>query len=194
MAEAKGKSSMIFYHEWLRTYEELNDEEFGQLIRAVLKADEFGTETTFKDRGLRMAYKQIVSAAKANREKYEAACRRKSEYAKKREESKRLQRSADMCRERTDNEYDTDTDTEYDTESVVVSDTVIDVPLLGTVKDYFHNNNYKSDPNLFFQYNAARFWDRLKKGETWQHLAERWEANEKPVKKGGDPNDLEFGW
>lgn len=192
MAEAKGKSSMIFYHEWLRTYEELNDEEFGQLVRAVLMADESGTETAFKDRSLRMAYKQMLATANTNRAKYEAACRIKSERAKEREASRRLQKSADMCRKTTDTVTDTDTVTV--TESVVVYDTDTEVPELGTVEKYFNDNNYNSNPKLFFQYNAARSWQKVKEGHKWQELADLWEANEKPKKKGGDPGDIGFDW
>lgn len=198
MAEAKGKKSMVIYHDWMDIFEDLTAEEVGQLMLALLRFDISGEETKFTDKALRITFKQLKATIKRDREAYTEKCEKNRErirnyWAQKNTNENERKRTYSN---RTDNDSDNDIDIDNDSDSGSDSDSDndIDVPLLGNVKDYFHNNNYKSDPVLFFQFNAARYWDRLKKGMTWQQLAERWEANEKPKKKGGDPGDIGFDW
>ena len=77
------KDSFIAYLEWLENCEELTDEEFGQLMRAVFKYAKNGLIPTFSDRGMSLAWKPIRQALDRTSDKYEEKCKRNSENGKK---------------------------------------------------------------------------------------------------------------
>lgn len=115
MAEAKGKSSTIFYHEWLDLLEDFSDEEAGQLLKAVLLFDSTGTKTQFKDRGMKTAFKQMIATTSRNRERYESACQKKAEYYRKKSKGNgtTVQSTIEDYSTVTDNDNDNDNDNEH---------------------------------------------------------------------------------
>lgn len=191
MAEAKGKNTMLVQLDWLEDYAELTDEQFGQLMRAYLKFGKTREATKFGSALMRLAFNQMKRFAEYTITKYEELCKRRAEYGR-RGAQKKAEASISKHKPTDESYIDIENDIENEIDNVVVVDTEIDVPMLGTVKDYFHNNNYSSDPYAFFQYNAARRWQKIYEGRRWQDLADLWEANEK--KKGGDPGDIGFSW
>ena len=204
MADAKGKNSIVAQFSWLEDYSELSDEQFGQLMRAYLKYGKTKEPTKFSSALMRLAFNQLRRFADYTTSKYDELCKRRAEYGKKRgqgtkqEEAKASISKHKQAKASISDHYDNDIDNDIDNDNEVVvvnnNDNDIDVPLLGTVKDYFHNNNYHSDPVLFFQYNAARSWNGLKGSTTWQNLADLWESREKEKTRGGDPGDIGFDW
>lgn len=193
MAEAKGKNTMLVQLDWLEDYAELTDEQFGQLMRAYLKFGKTREATKFGSALMRLAFNQMKRFAEYTITKYEELCKRRAEYGrkgaqKKAEASTSKHKPTDESYIDIDNEYDNDIDNVV----VVDNDIVVDVPLLGTVKDYFTTHNYRSDANRFFQYNVSKKWKKLNEGVTWQELADQWESVER--KKGGDPGDIGFSW
>lgn len=194
MAEAKGKRSMVIYHDWMDIFEDLSPEEVGQLMLALLRYDADGTETKFDDKVLRITFKQLKATVKRDREAYNEKCEKNRKRIKDYWAQKNTNENKRKPTYSNSSDNDSDSDIDIDNDSDSGSDSDNDAPDIGAVKDYFHNNNYNSDPKLFFQYNAARSWDQLSKGKTWQQLADSWEANEKPKPKGGDPGDIGFDW
>lgn len=194
MAEPKGKNTILVQLDWLDDYAELTDEQFGQLMRAYLKYGKTREVTKFSSALMRLAFNQIKRFAEYTLNKYEELCRRRAEWGKKGAQ-KKAQASISKHKPADESYIDIDNDNEIDidNEVVVVVDNDNEVPDLGTVEKYFNDNNYNSNPKLFFQYNAARSWQKVKEGHKWQELADLWEANEKP-KKGGDPGDIGFDW
>lgn len=195
MAEPKGKNTILVQLDWLDDYAELTDEQFGQLMRAYLKYGKTREATKFSSALMRLAFNQIKRFAEYTLNKYEELCRRRAEYGKKGGYAK-AKASISKHKLASDGYIDIDNDNDIDIDSdvVVVVDNDNEVPELGTVEKYFNDNNYNSNAKLFFQYNAARSWQKVKEGHKWQQLADLWEQNEKPKKKGGDPGDIGFDW
>ena len=194
MAEAKGKKSMIIYHEWLETFEDLSDEEFGKLLRAALKLDATGEATQFTDRALNMALKQIIAVAKENHRAYEEKCEKNRERAIKRWNANAYGRIPKMPTHT--NDADTDTDTDTDTESDIYIK-----PKIDDIRLFFKKNNYHSNPDKFEAYYAARGW-KDKNGTPivqWDKAAKSWELGEqmrqqKPKNRFNDFQQRDYDW
>lgn len=89
MAKTTIKNSTLFYHDWLKAFQKMSDEDVGRITKALLLLDSEGIDTTFEDNPiLDIIYSQFSSTVERNREKYDASCQRKSEAAKKREAQK----------------------------------------------------------------------------------------------------------
>lgn len=196
MAEAKGKKSMVIYHDWIELFEDFNDEEVGQLLLALLRFDIDGTESKFSDKAMRITYKQLKATVKRDRETYTEKCEKNRErinnYWSRR--NTKVNERIPTYSNRTDSDSDSDNDNDSDNDSGSGSDIYIQ-PTLQQITDYFHNNNYNSDPKAFYNYNTAKGW--MMGGSRvadWKRLADRWEAKEPAKKKGGDPGDIGFDW
>lgn len=77
------KDSFIAYDEWYENTEDLTDEEFGILMRAVFKYKITGEKPTFSDRGMRLSWKPIMQSLDRTMKAYEAQCERNRENGKK---------------------------------------------------------------------------------------------------------------
>jgi len=77
------KDSMIYLFEWDEMCEDLTDEEYGQLIRAVSKYAQTGEKTTFKDRMLRSNFKTMIKATDRFSAKYAEKCEKNRENGKR---------------------------------------------------------------------------------------------------------------
>lgn len=77
------KDSMIYLFEWEDICEDLTDEEFGQMIRAVSKYAQTGEKSAFNDRMMKSTFKTIIKAVDRFADKYEAQCERNRENGKK---------------------------------------------------------------------------------------------------------------
>lgn len=81
---ATEKNSTIIYHEWVFKYEdELTDEEFGLMFKAIAHYGQDGTEPVFADRGLRLIWNDIKREIDKNRATWEHTCEVKRENGKK---------------------------------------------------------------------------------------------------------------
>ena len=78
------KKSFVLYYDLDEVFAELEDEEAGQLIKAVFAFEVRGEVTDFDDRMMRTSYKRIIDNLARNKVKYENTCRKKSESARKR--------------------------------------------------------------------------------------------------------------
>lgn len=89
MAKTTIKNSTLFYHDWLKAFQKMSDEDVGKITKALLLLDSEGVDTSFEENPiLDIIYSQFSSTVERNREKYDASCQRKSEAAKKREAQK----------------------------------------------------------------------------------------------------------
>lgn len=89
MAKTTIKNSTLFYHDWLKAFQKMSDEDVGKITKALLLLDSEGVEASFEDNPiLDIIYSQFSSTVKRNREKYDESCQRKSESAKRREAQK----------------------------------------------------------------------------------------------------------
>ena len=75
--------SMIYLFEWDDMCEDLTDEEFGKLIRAVSKYAQAGKKSAFSDRMLRSNFKTMTKAVDRFAKKYEAKCEKNRTNGKK---------------------------------------------------------------------------------------------------------------
>ena len=89
MANTTIKNSTLFYHDWLKAFEKMTDEDVGKITKALLLLDSQGIRTPFDDNMiLDIIYSQFAAVVERNRARYEEACERKSEAAKRREAQK----------------------------------------------------------------------------------------------------------
>ena len=89
MARTTIKNSTLFYHDWLRAFEKMSDEDVGKITKALLLLDSEGVRTTFEDNPiLDIIFSQFSSTVERNREKYDESCQKRSDAAKKREAQK----------------------------------------------------------------------------------------------------------
>ena len=77
------RDSFIAYFEWMDNCEDLSDEEFGQLMRAVFKYAENGEKPTFSDRTMKACWKPIAQSVKRTQQAYENKCERNRENGRK---------------------------------------------------------------------------------------------------------------
>ena len=77
------KDSFIAYFEWEDNCEDLTDEEFGKLMRAVFQYAKKGLKPTFSDRTMKACWKPIMQAVKRTQDSYDAKCEKNRENGKK---------------------------------------------------------------------------------------------------------------
>lgn len=77
------KDSMIYLFEWDDMCEDLTDEEYGKLIRAVSKYAQTGEKSTFSDRMVKSNFKTMIKATDRFSSKYEEKCEKNRENGKK---------------------------------------------------------------------------------------------------------------
>ena len=77
------KDSMIYLFEWDEMCEDLTDEEYGKLIRAVSKYAQTGEKSTFPDRMLRSNFKTMIKATDRFSAKYKEICEKNRENGKR---------------------------------------------------------------------------------------------------------------
>ena len=77
------KDSFIAYDEWDENTEDLTDEEFGKLMRAVFRYKKTGEKPTFSDRTMKACWKPIKQSLDRTIAAYEAQCERNRENGKK---------------------------------------------------------------------------------------------------------------
>lgn len=81
------KKSFVLYYDLDEVFAELEDEEVGQLIKAVFAFEVRGEVTEFNDRMMQSTYKRITDSLVRNKIKYEQMSIKRSEAAKKRYEN-----------------------------------------------------------------------------------------------------------
>lgn len=96
MAKTTIKNSTLFYHDWLKTFQKMSDEDVGKICKALLLLDAEDIRTSFEECSiLDIVFTQLSATVERNREKYNESCERKSEAAKKREAQKAQQTTTD---------------------------------------------------------------------------------------------------
>lgn len=77
------KQSVILYHDWFSVFESLPGDEVKELILAIIKYSQNGTEPEFNSSNLNIAWKFIEIALRKDNEKYIEKCVRNAENGKK---------------------------------------------------------------------------------------------------------------
>ena len=77
------KDSFIAYFEWDDNCEDLSDEEFGIIMRAVFKYAKNGEKPTFSDRVMKACWKPIMQSVLRTQRAYEDKCEKNRENGKK---------------------------------------------------------------------------------------------------------------
>ena len=78
------KKTMMLFYDWLELFEELDDAEVGNLIRAIIKYDLTGEEPNYEDRSMRVVFKAMKNATDLSNDKYDAVGNARREAASKR--------------------------------------------------------------------------------------------------------------
>ena len=85
MAKTTIKNSTVFYHDWLKMFNKMTDEDVGKICKALLLLDSEGIRTSFDDSLLLdVIFTKLSSTVERNRHKYEETCANRSEAAKRR--------------------------------------------------------------------------------------------------------------
>ena len=79
----RSSDTYLAFGEWEDNCEELTDEEFGQMMRAVFAYWRKGENPTFSDRFMRACWKPIRQAIDRSTEAYEAKCEQNRQNGKK---------------------------------------------------------------------------------------------------------------
>ena len=100
-------TGMMIYYDALEEYQDLNDEQFGRLLRAGLLFAKDGTETELNPPE-KYLYRGLILKIKRDKEKYQATCEKRAEAARKRwnslpgenaEEPEGMQMHANACKQ-----------------------------------------------------------------------------------------------
>lgn len=186
-----GKNNTLFYHAWLDVFEDFSPAEIGELTVAILTYDKTGELPEFSDRALAIAFKSIKTQIDANNEAYQERCKANQKAAKARWDANACERmqthaNASSCMHTDAQNADRVTVTDRVTDkkdsysgSFVTSD---NAQLRETVKAYFAEKGFISDPDAFVDYNIGRGNDVIfKNANRWQAVANRWEKKEKDM-------------
>lgn len=112
------KKSFILYYDSVEIFNELSDEEAGQLIKAICNLQTNGEMPT--DKTIRMLLLPFKNQFKRDIEKYEKVCERNKRNASSRSQSHPMDASG--------NDMDAYSDTDSDTDSDSGKDTVTNIP------------------------------------------------------------------
>lgn len=188
----QNRKRMLFYFEWLESFEDLTGEEAGQLTLAVVRYAQNGFITEFSDRTLRMVFKMICKQIDRDNEAYAKKCEVNRENAKKggapkgntnaaktetTETSERLKKQPKQPDEDEDEDKDKDKDSlsERDARAREEREAVV---------EYFREKGFTRDPNEFIDYNLG-LGHTFDNPSQWQAWARTFESKKPP--DGIDP-------
>lgn len=136
------KDSFILYLEQKEIFEMLEDEEAGQLIKAIFEYEKTG-EIPKLDKSIKIAFIPIKSVLDRNKEKYQKVVERNKQNIGKRWNREDTKNTTDKIGKKK-NTKNTDNDNEHDNEhdsvndNVVVSDSCVDG--LQEIIDFYNDN------------------------------------------------------
>lgn len=116
------KNSLVIYYDILEQLEDFSDEQFGHLLRAVIRYDMTGDLPNLKG-NLNIVFKMMKPVLDKNKDKYEELCEKRRIAGSKGGKQKvanatncyqNNQELASVADNVNDNEYDNDTDNEND--------------------------------------------------------------------------------
>lgn len=185
------KESMLFYYDWDDDFDEMTDEEVGKITRAIMKYEKTGQDTVFKDRAMKQLFRRMKKSVDENKERYQ-----KRVESARNSANARWSNNANACDRIFENANDADSVTDSVTVTVTdnVTDTVThsvcvtdapdgagDTHTRESVRAFFRDNGFKSDPDKFVDYNIGKGNEAIfDKPKRWQAVARNWEKNEKP--------------
>lgn len=199
----QNRKRMLFYFEWLESFEDLTDEEAGQLTLAVVRYAQNGFITEFSDRTLRMVFKMICKQIDRDNEAYAKKCEVNRENAKKggapkgntnaaktettetTETTERLKKQPKQPDEDEDEDKDKDKDSLSERDARAREER--EAGGREAVCEYFKEQGFARDPIEFIDYNLGlghTFDDPVK----WKAWARSWEKKKPSDTVGGiDP-------
>lgn len=77
------RKSFLIYFDWEAPLQELNNEELGELFRAIFIYAKYGKEIEFEHRSLKLVFGFIKSALERDRASYEEKCKKNAENGAK---------------------------------------------------------------------------------------------------------------
>ena len=186
------KESMLFYYDWDDDFDEMTDEEVGKITRAIMKYEKTGQDTVFKDRAMKQLFRRMKKSVDENKERYQ-----KRVESARNSANARWSNNANACDRIFENANDADSVTDSVTVTDNVTDTVThsvcvtggasapgdtgDTHTRESVRAFFRDNGFKSDPDKFVDYNIGKGNEAIfDKPKRWQAVARNWEKNEKP--------------
>lgn len=89
------KEGVVLYYEILEQLEDLTDEQFGKVMRAIIKYDKTGEIADFDDISVKISFKCVKPTIDRNKEKYQSKCEMQRQkiidYWNKRKEEEQIQ-------------------------------------------------------------------------------------------------------
>ena len=189
MARTTIKNSTLFYHDWLRAFEKMSDEDVGKITKALLLLDSEGVRTTFEDNPiLDIIFSQFSSTVERNREKYDESCQKRSDAAKKREAQKIttstiLHNCDDRIRKDSDSDSDSDTDKDSDKRRVVSGGEWSGKDTPAPAADTTTTTELQSQ--IVNEWNSHDFVQKVKRVDSPR---KRWERTEMAIAVSGGPD------
>lgn len=194
------KKTMMLFYDWLELFEELDDAEVGNLIRAIIKYDLTGEEPNYEDRSMRVVFKAMKNATDLSNNKYEAVGNARREAA-----SKRWKKEPDSksCNSTICNANDANAFFAYDStandallEYTKLEDNKIDsnskpkakrftAPTVDQIKEYCAERKNGLDAQRFIDYYERQGW-KLANGRPmvdWKAAIRTWEQRDKKTEK-----------
>lgn len=122
------KKSFILYFDNEKQINMLNNEQAGQLLKALFKFAKTGEETEFKDLAVNIVFGFIADTIRRDTHKYKEICEKNRKIAVQREKKKRDLKSTDVHERVPENTISTDNDidNEIEIENVIDNEIVID--------------------------------------------------------------------
>ena len=84
MSKNNDNKSMVFFFDWLDLFEELDDAEIGQIVKAIAVYAQTGEEPEFADRSIRIVFKSMKNSIDLCNERKESVANARREAANKR--------------------------------------------------------------------------------------------------------------
>ena len=196
---AKKSDSLIIYTAYADKFQKLTDEQFGQLMRAIIEYQRTGAapDMSDKDTAVELAFDVIKFDLDANNEKYEATVEKRREAGakggKKKAENYNNDKqneanlaNASKCKQSQANQADNDN--VNDNDNYIKKDSPkgeskekrFAPPSLDEVKEYCQERNNGIDPQRFINFYEAKGWMIGKnKMKNWKAAVRNWESRDK---------------
>lgn len=203
---AKQKDSFLMYYEWEDAFADLDDQQLGELLRAIFAYEKRKEEYTGADGAVRLVMRFVQRTLDRNQEKYQQVCARNRRNIAKRwqsdpenttgkfgtENDTTGYQSIPLGTKNTDSDSDRDRDRDRDRGSdsdgtalglagrLATQAPVGAPPTREAVIAFVQSNGLKLDIDRFYRYYDDRRWlTQNGKPIDWRKRAKKWSASER---------------
>lgn len=188
------KIGVLMYYDLLEQLKDFTDEQFGKVVRAIIKYDKDGIEPRINDSQIKLAFNILKPTIDRNKQEYQDKCNKNRENINKRWNKQNTNEYDGIRMNTKHTDIDNDIDIEKDNAIKKEINKEKNVPpTLEEVKEYAKSRNREDLAIKFFEYFEAGNWidSEGKKVVSWKQKFLTWEKRN-PISKCDNSKGKEY--